>query len=205
MAGLQVSRVVVILVMALALLLAVAQTARADPFVFVSESAVFNPAMQEVSFRIEFNQAPDFNTVDAVGRQANSFQYFIVGDPSLPYPAHFDAIIRGEELHFTGNVLRIRDSLPPADPTQISGGWGPVRGVVPFTLVGNVFTFSAPLQLISDHSLDGQFTYTLESYEFGGLTRHATNRSVVVPEPSSLVLLCIGTLGLLARGRRRLR
>lgn len=64
-------------------------------FMFLSESAVFNSSTGEVQFTIEFNQAPDFFTVDAFGRQANEFQYFIVGDPTVPDLAHWDAIIRG--------------------------------------------------------------------------------------------------------------
>jgi hypothetical protein len=67
-------------------------------FIFTSESAVFNAATGNVQFTVEFNQVPDFVTVGPFGQRANSFQYFIIGDPSLEYPALYDAIIRGEEI-----------------------------------------------------------------------------------------------------------
>jgi hypothetical protein len=179
------------------MLLLVGTTGEAQAgFMFVSESAVFNPATGEVQFTIEFNQHPDFFTLDSVGRQADSFQYFIVGDPSLPYPENYDAIIRGEEIHITGDTLRIRNSAPP-NPDPASGGWGAIRGSVPFSLDGNVLTFSTPLPLISDHSTDGHFAYRLESYVFGGTTRSVVSQSTVVPEPFTAVLLAMAgvTLG----------
>src|SRR5262245_61037184 len=130
----QAHRMAVVQIAVLALLVVIAGTAKAE-FMFVSESAVFNPVTQEVLFTIEFNQAPDFSTVDSFGRQANSFQYFIVGDPNLPYPVNFDAIIRGEEIHITLDTIRIRNSEPGV-PDPVAGGWGAVRGVVPFSLNG---------------------------------------------------------------------
>src|SRR5438046_356527 len=68
-------------------------------FMFVSESVLFNSATGQAQFTIAFNQPPDFFTLDTVGRQANSFQYFIVGDPGLTYPDLYDSIIRAEEIH----------------------------------------------------------------------------------------------------------
>lgn len=194
----QVHRTIAIQLTALTLLLVMAETAKAE-FISVSESAVFNPSTQEVLFTIEFNQTPDFFTVDSFGRQANSFQFFITGDPGLPYPARYDAIIRAEEIHITMDVLRVRNAVPP-DPDPAAGGWGSIRGAVPFSLNGSVLTFSTPLQLISDHSTDGRFAYGLQSYQFGALTRSVNNQSVVVPEPTSLTLLSVGALGLLIGG-----
>jgi hypothetical protein len=108
---------------AASLLAGTAGQSQAGSFMFVSQSAVFNPATSEVQFTIEFNQPPDFFTLDSFGRQANSFQFFIVGDPSLPYPELYDAIIRGDEIHITGNTVRIRNSVPE-DPDPASGGVG---------------------------------------------------------------------------------
>jgi Ca2+-binding RTX toxin-like protein len=153
-------------------------TARADAatpgeFLARSQSAVFDPATGQVTFTLTFNRPPDFQTVDSIERQADSFQYYIVGDPSLPYPYNFDAIIRGEELHDSSPVLRIRNSHggDPTFPSSISGGWGTVRGVVPYQLGGNVLTFSTPLGMISDHSVDGHFTYELGIVQYGGSTQ----------------------------------
>ncbi len=136
-----------------------------DEFMFVSENAVYDPTTQVVDFTVTFNQPPDFATVDAVGRQADSFQYFIVGDAQQPYPATYDAIIRGEELHLAPETLRIRNATPSvSDP--VAGGWGSLRGVVPSTVKGAVLTFSVPLHVLTTHSHDGLFTYTLPVRSF---------------------------------------
>jgi hypothetical protein len=177
-----------------ALLTGVTRETEAE-FMFISESAVFNPDTGDVNFTIEFNQVPDFLSVDSVGRQANSFQYFIIGDASLPYPENYDAIFRGEEIHITGDTLRIRDSRP-SDSDPIAGGWGAIRGSVPYSLFGNVVAFSAPLSLISDHSTDGSFRYELESSVYGSTTRHVVTQSTgwIVPEPSTAVHWVVGGL-----------
>ena len=170
--------------------------ARAE-FMFISQSAVFNPASQEVQFTIEFNQAPDFFTVDAFGRQENSFQYSIVGNHNLPYPQNWDSIIRGEEIHVTMDTIRVRNSFPP-DTDPNSGGWGSIRGSVPFNLNDNILTFSTPLDLISDHSIDGIFNFWLETEVFGSATESVPEISQsIVAEPSSLMLIGIGTLTLI--------
>ncbi len=145
-------------------------------FLFVSESAVFDATTQQVMFTIEFNQVPDFSSVDSFGRQANSFQYFIVSDPNRPYPANFAAIIRGEEIHHTQSEIRIRNATP-SDPDPAAGGWGAIRGTVPYRLNGNVLTFSVPLQVLSDQSRGGTFEYQLESYHFGTSTKFVESRA----------------------------
>jgi hypothetical protein len=178
-------------------------TARADAatpgeLLARSQSAVFDPATGQVTFTLSFNRPPDFQTVDSLGRQADSFQYFILGDPSLPYPFNYDAIIRGEELHLSSNVLRVRNARPtdPTVPPSVSGGWGTVRGVVPYQLNGSVLTFSTPLGLISDHSLDGHFSYDLELYQYGALTQHFHGlESIIRPSCKGKSATIIGTNG----------
>ena len=159
----------------------------------LSQSAVYDPATGQVTFTLTFNRAPDFQSVDSLGRQADSFQYFIVGDPSLSYPNNYDTIIRGEELHMSSPVLRVRNATPtdPTDPPSVSGGWGTVRGEVPYQLNGNVLTFSTPLGLISDHSTDGHFSYDLELYQYGGLTQSLHGlQSVVLPTTPTTKAQC---------------
>jgi hypothetical protein len=148
------------------------------PLQVVYESATYDPATGEVDFTLAFNRHPDFRTVDEHGRPANAFQYFIVGDDTVPDPEPFDAIIRGVELQSKPPLLPIRGSSP-ADPDPSSGGWGAIRATVPFELHGRVLTFSAPLDALSDHSTDGRFTYVLETYTFGSLVDSIVNESVV--------------------------
>jgi RTX toxins and related Ca2+-binding proteins len=170
---------------------ATAQADAATPgeFLATAQSAVFDPATGEVTFTLTFNRPPDL-------QMGESFQYFIVGDPSLHYPNNYDAIIR--ELDPDSNVLRIRNSHPtdPTVPPSVSGGWGTVRGVVPYHLDGNVLTFSTPLGLISDHSIDGHFTYDLELYQQAGLTQHFHSlESIIRPSCEGKPATIIGTNG----------
>jgi hypothetical protein len=156
--------------------------APADQFVVLAESAVFDPATGQVTFTLTFNRPPDFQTVDTFGRQADEFQYYIFGDQTLPYPAYFDSLIRGGEIHLTPGLLRVRNSVGH-DPDPASGGFGTVRGVVPYRLDGNVMTFSASLGLISDHSTDGHFSYLLATAQYGALTQALQGQSVIRPAP----------------------
>lgn len=180
-----------------------------------SESIVANLDSREAFFTIEFNEVPDFFTVDSFGRQADSFQYYIETDGELPvfrgspYYSELDIIIRGEEIHVAGDI-RIRDALPIDSGGSNSGGWGLLRGSVPYTLNGTVLRFSAPLELIGDS--DGLFSYQLEAYEFGALNAFTTERrsvvqsnpSTPVPEPTStLGLLAFGTLGVASTLKRK--
>lgn len=169
-----------------------------------SESVVANLDSREALFTIQFNEVPDFFTVDSAGRQADSFQYYIETDGELPvfrgspYYSELDIIIRGEEIHVAGDI-RIRDALPIGSGGSNSGGWGLLRGSVPYTLNGTVLTFSAPLELIGDS--DGLFSYRLEAYEFGAWNAITTERrSVVQSKPPTPVLEPTSTLGLLALG-----
>src|SRR5206468_8170319 len=100
----------VVLVASLLSLLVWAQgaTAAQRSFAFVSESAKYDAASGEVKVRIVLNQQPDFFTTDLYGRQADSFQYFIVGDAGLPYPSNYDSIIRGGEIQTNSGLLPIR-------------------------------------------------------------------------------------------------
>jgi Ca2+-binding RTX toxin-like protein len=166
-----------------------ARAAAATPgeFLATAQSAVFDPATGQVTFTLTFNRPPDRQT-------GESFQYFIVGDPSLHYPSNYDTVIRGEEP--TEDVLQVRNSHPtdPTVPPSVSGGWGTVRGVVPYQLNGSVLKFSTPLGLISDHSIDGHFTYDLELYQQAGLTQHFHSlESIIRPDCMGQPATIIGT------------
>jgi hypothetical protein len=144
-------------------------------FRIVSNSAVFNPINRKVLFTVEFSRIPNFTSIDDFGRQANSFQYYILGEGKQRYSELYDSIIRGEEIHITQTNIRIRNAYPPvSDPA--AGGWGSIRATVPFTLSGNILTFSAPLSTISDHS---SFSYELGSFAFGAQTDFVQGESTV--------------------------
>ncbi|MEH1835350.1 MAG: hypothetical protein V7L29_25675 [Nostoc sp.] len=174
-----------------------------------SESALVNLDAKEVLFTINFNRVPDFFTVDQVGRQADSFQYFIDADGELPvfrgspYYSELESIIRGEEIHVAGDV-RIRDvfSIGASEPN--SGGWGKIRGSVPYSLDGTVLKFSAPLEFIGDS--DGLFSYQLELYEFGGISDLlGDKKSTIASVPEPNFALAALTFGALSVGLRRKR
>lgn len=167
-----------------------------------SQSAVVDVDTQKVLFTIDFNQVPDFFNVDQFGRQADSFQYYIRPDGKLPvfegspYFSKLSTIIRGAEINIAGDI-RVRDVSPNDTGEANSGGWGPIRGSVPYTLNSTTLTFSTPLQLIG--SEDGLFSYNLLLTEFGGSTDSVNSQSILkskaVPEPASaLSILTFGVL-----------
>lgn len=143
---------------------AVLAAASAD-FTIRSESATFNARTDTVTFRIVFSQVPDFFTVDEYGRPADTFQYWVGGD-SL----NAEVIIRGVEIRFTDGLIPVRN-VAPEDPDLVrSGGWGTIRGEVPYTLRGRVLSFSVPLSLLTDQSDPDTLAYEVAAFEFGATT-----------------------------------
>jgi hypothetical protein len=164
-------------------------------FMATSQSAVYDPADGLVTFNVTFNEAPDFYTADSLGRQAMDFQYYIIGDASLDYPADYDAIVRGGEIYLGGGIP-IRNALPADLTDPNAGGWGAIRGSASFTLVGTDFTFSVPLSVLSDHSTNGQFSYVFQTDVYGAQTHFLANQqSAVLPEPATAALASLSLLG----------
>ncbi len=154
-----------------------------------SQSVVFDTSDGKALFTIDFSESPDFFSVDSVGRQADSFQFFVDADGNLPvfqgspYYSGVDVIVRGEENNLVGEIP-IRDAF--GDGGSNSGGWGPFRGSVPYALNQDFLTFSVPLGLLNDS--DGLFSYNLETYEFGDLTDSAYDQlSTVIPNPINFI------------------
>lgn len=121
-------------------------------------------------FVLHFDKTPDFMTLDAVGRQADSFQIFIAFNPNIPNPANpgmVDLLIRGDEIHISHDI-RMRDARPSVmDPA--AHGWGALRGSVPYALNAEkdgtaILTFNAPFSLLG---VRGMFAYELEIYNYG--------------------------------------
>jgi hypothetical protein len=188
------------LLLVAALLAAVgATTARSQtvtPFEIERQFATFEPsANPSIFFRLIFNEAPDFTTVDEFNRQENDFQY------QTP-----DAVIRGDELHVSGDMLRIRALGPPDTSDPNSGGWGPIIDSVPFTLSGTTMTFSIPFQFLAPSPT---FAYTVFAVTFGAQTAPTINgvtmpgSPTTTPEPSTWLMMALGFAGLGFVGFRR--
>ncbi len=167
-------------------------------FFVVSDHVYVNTETGMSTFTLEFSERPDFNTTDSVGRQANSFQYWIYGDESLRYPENYSAIIRGGELQHSGESLRIRQARSPGyvDDTGESGGWGALITEVPWYLDDTILSFSVSTVLLTSFLNDeGVFKYDLMSTVYGASTSYiprkyaSTSPTVTpVPLPSSQLL-----------------
>ncbi len=160
-------------------------------------------------FQIEFNRTPDFFTTDEYDRQADAFQYYIDADGGFPifkgtdiYYSNLESLITGWEIHLGGGVP-IRNALPPDPDLSSSGGWGSIRGSVPYTLSGNVFSLLVPLKLIGDS--DGKFSYRLEWYEYGALQSYIDAETV--PEPATIFgsFMALGGLAAFHRKNKQLK
>jgi hypothetical protein len=175
----------------------------------LSQSAEVNLANNSVLFQIEFNRVPDFFTTDEYGRQADSFQYYIDADGGFPifrgtdiYYSNLESIIRGSEISLAGDV-RIRNALPPDPDLSSSGGWGSIRGSVPYTLSGNVFSLLVPLELIGD--TDGRFSYQLLWTEYGAMQGYIDAETV--PEPATIFgsFMALGGLAAFQKKNKQLK
>lgn len=136
-------------------------------FHIVSDSLEFDSTNRTTTFTVRFDRAPDFVTTDLYGRQKDSFQYFVdsqvKGNLFAPNPDV--TIVRAEEIH-AADALRIRDSVGD-DTGATSGGWGPIRATVPFTVSGDTVQFTASWDALGQAGT--HFRYGLESYEFGSM------------------------------------
>lgn len=170
--------------MAVAVAGSVAEPASAG-FEIAAHQVAPDPAARHTAFAIEFTTIPDFFTAgDAVGTERHAFQAFIDADPhdgGDPFFGPGVSVVRGPEIRFDpDHALRVRATDGPDDGDPANGGWGPVRGRVPYELDGTVVRFALPWDVVADS--DGVFAYVLESYEDGGLTSSVTG-PVVVPLP----------------------
>jgi hypothetical protein len=175
----------------------------------LSQSAEVYLDSNSVLFQIEFNREPDFFTTDEYDRQADAFQYYIDADGGFPifkgtdiYYSNLESLITGWEIHLGGGVP-IRNALPPDPDLSSSGGWGSIRGSVPYTLSGNVFSLLVPLQLIGD--TDGKFSYRLEWYEYGGTGGYI--EAETVPEPATIfgTFMALGGFVVFQRKNKQLK
>lgn len=179
----------------------------ADPFGIASQSAIYDSQQDIVNFTLTFTQAPDFYTLDENGNPANSFQYRFLGDASREYPANFASVAGGDEIHTTGGIT-VRNGAPASsDPG--AGGFGSLRGLLPFSLDGTTLSFSAPFSILTDFENDGIVSFELDSFNFGTVNDHIlgsiTTTPAPTPEPSTFILLggALACVGLIFRNRKR--
>lgn len=175
------------------------------PLEIVSSSVVLNPIEQAARFDLQFNHAPDFYTLDSVGRPADSFQYFInpnwSGNPQdlqLNY-GQFRDVVRGDEIHSSGSLL-IRDAAIPAHPDPTSGGWGPVIAAVPFDVKGSNLTFTATFNDL--RAAKGTFSYEVYTTHFGATASTVQGWAVPLPPAAWTGLAMLGGMGALLAARK---
>jgi hypothetical protein len=146
-----------------------------------------------VNFTLQFSRTPDFLSLDHYGRQADAFQFYIATSTNIPVfypPRPYASLIRGGEIQY-GNGLIIRNDGPSDETDPHSGGWGSVRGSVPYTLNADSLTFSVPADVLN---VQGSFAYSLLLTSFGAATHDSysgdSGGPIPVPEPApfSLVL-----------------
>jgi len=144
-----------------------------------------------IGFTLTFNRTPDFLTVDSFNRQADAFQFYIGTSTNIPIGnAPLASLVRGGEIHVAGDIP-IRDQSPPSgDPN--SGGWGPIRGSVSYSLTGQTLTFSVPASLLN---VSSPFGYELLLTTYGATSAdylRVSGGPIVVPEPSTISLALLG-------------
>lgn len=164
-----------------ALVCAVPCSVRAGLFI-ESQSVSVSSNPPQATFTLAFDHRPDFVPRDALGRPLESFQYEIAPDCSdidqCPFTA-IRAVVRGDEIG-SGQQVPIRDGIENgSDPNPASGGWGDIRGSVPFDLQGSTLTFTVPLSLLQDP--DGDFAYRVFTTSSGQTDSLLTGRGIPLP------------------------
>ncbi|HET6249087.1 MAG TPA: hypothetical protein VFE47_15435 [Tepidisphaeraceae bacterium] len=160
-----------------------------------------NQTAGSATFTIDFSHPPDFYTVDAGNRPADAFSIQIAANPTGSNPLAFNnltTIVSGTEIRFNNNIP-VRNAFP-ASNDKAAGGWGSVRGSVPFTVTGDTLTFTAPLQLLNASS--GKFAYQAFTTHYGAETASKSSSTAVPLPPAfvpAMVMLLIGMLLSLCR------
>ena len=182
-----------------------APAARAG-LVITSQSVSVSLPRQQATFTLSLDHAPQLGVRDSLGRPVESFQYEIAPDcPNIDQCPFTDirAVVRGDEVT-ASHLLPIRDGIETAsDPSPASGGWGFVRGEVPYRLDGSVLSFSAPLALLD--SPDGRFSYRAFTTTSGETTSLVTGVTAPLPAAVWMGGSALIAMALVERLRRGIR
>jgi hypothetical protein len=179
-------------------------TANAEPvdFQLLSHSCTVDEGAGAATFRLIFDRVPDFSATDHHQRQ--TFQLEIDADATnFDRPIDFsdvDAVIRGGEIS-RGQGIPVRDR--EGTPDENSGGWGPVRALIPYTVQAESLTFTVGLSAIND--TDGHFRYRVFTTDNGGLTSEAVGAVVPLPLGIWTGLALLGGIGVAGRVRLRFK
>ena len=175
-----------------------------EDFHLVAQRVLIDNVAGTATFKLEFDRAPRFFLPHGGGGdQPNAFQVEIDADHNtFDRPLDFndlDTIVRGAEI-FRGHGLPIREREGDGGPA--SGGWGPVRTLVPFDVDGSSLTFTAPLASLGD--TDGRFRYRVITTEGGAMTSEI--HAAIIPLPAGVWtgLVLLGAAGVATRLKMRL-
>jgi hypothetical protein len=164
-------------------------------------SIVWDDDARTVTFSITYNRLPDFFTLDSMGRQADSFQWYLdtlPGDNGFGGAIPWETIIRGEEIHIAGDI-RIRDATRGPGGGPDGGGWGPLVGSVPYTMVDTTQTFIVPFATLN--TPDGNMAFELQLLQYGRWTGDLYSGRSIPALAAGAVML--GVIGVGATRRRR--
>jgi hypothetical protein len=163
--------------------------AATEDFQLVDQNCTVDKAAGTATFRLSFTQAPQFTLPHGGGGgQPDTFQIEIDGDHStFDHPIEFDeidSVVRGAEISANDGTLPVRDGGDGGGGGggDQSGGWGPVRALVPFEVDGSTLTFTTGLSTIGDQ--DGIFRYRVITMENGSLTSEVN--AAIIPVPAAL-------------------
>lgn len=107
-----------------------------------------------ITFQINFNGSPDFQTLDCQGRPVNFLWIGIWNGGYMHSPGdpwHIE--ISSDEIHSSGQITIRNGNLMPEVER------GKVRGQVPFRVEGRMLEFTVPFDLINE--TDGSFAMSV--------------------------------------------
>jgi hypothetical protein len=162
-------RIVLPALWGLGLFFFLARSAAAGPIAIVSQSVKPDFANQILSFRIQFDQAPDLTALDAGGNPIRSIGYDIKTDSASGSLVDFDRAIRQSGAALSAEAFD-RDA---------EGNLVNPRGPIALHVDGPVVSFASTFQTINDP--DGKFLYRVFATENGELVSEGAGATIPLP------------------------